>query len=390
MKLSSLDSSDDSAILRSTAADRRWTPDEGGGVCDIHDFGGVRWAWATRHVFAEALEGHFSLILEKSPPRVADLAMVQVERIGHHHHLETAQERRFRLYEGDRLIGIFGNRYATDVYEGRVLDLKKLHLLTASGIVGTVLSRHQDVGRPTSLSFVGYLGDSSGTRLNLKQLRFPGATKAGPSPAVILVVGTGMSTGKTTVTRKLLRALTARGLRAAGCKLTGSASPRDLYEMRATGAVFATDFSEYGLPSTWGESLADLIRVMDAMSAECARAGAELVVMELADGFLQPETEMLLESDEIRRRVRGVVVAGACSSSLLLATESLERRGLEVWAASGLVTNSPLFLREFTARSPVPVASSRGNASRLARIVSSKMKLQNLEERQVQAAAPAD
>jgi hypothetical protein len=191
----------------------------------------------------------------------------------------------------------------------------------------------------------------------------------------VLVVGTGMNTGKTTVTRKILRALTTDGVRVAGCKLTGSASPRDLHEMRASGAVFATDFSEYGFPSTYGEPLGELIRLMDVMTDACGRAGAELAVIEIADGFLQPETQMLLKSEELRRRVRGVVVAGACASSLLFATEFVQNAGLDVWAASGLITNSPLFVREFSARSAVPVASSRGSAGRLARIVIEKIAL---------------
>jgi hypothetical protein len=108
---------------------------------------------------------------------------------------------------------------------------------------------------------------------------------------------------------------------------------------------------------------------MDLMGLACGRAGAEIAMIEVADGLLQPETRMLLESDEIRSRVRGFVVAGACSSSLLFATEYLRNRGHEVWATSGLITNSPLFVREFTDRSPIPVASSRGSANRLARII---------------------
>jgi hypothetical protein len=181
-----------------------------------------------------------------------------------------------------------------------------------------------------------------------------------------------MSTGKTTVMRKILRAMATRGVRVAGCKLTGSASPRDLYEMKATGAVLATDFSDYGFPSTYGESLDELIRLMDQMGSACGRAGAEIAMIEIADGLMQPETRMLLESAEIRRRVRGVVVAATCSSSLLFATEFLGKLGHEVWAASGLITNSPLFVREFTERSPIPVVSSRGSANRLARIIVQK------------------
>jgi hypothetical protein len=382
-----LDSADPAEALQPPAAPALSASAVPLGKCEIHDFSSVKWAWAGRYLTGDVPDGKYSLLLDNSKPRPADVVVVRVERVGHHHHIETEQERRLRLYEGDRLVGVFGNRYATDVYEGRVLELKKLHLLTASGLIGTVVSRHHDVGRPTALSFVGYLAGSSGSRINLKELRFQPVVGLRPSPEVVLVVGTGMNTGKTTVTRKILRALAAGGVRVAGCKLTGSASPRDLYEMRATGAVLATDFSDYGFPSTYGEPLGELIRLMDVITDAGVRAGAQLVVAEIADGCLQPETQMLLESEEIRRRVRGVVVAGACSSSLLFATEFVQKAGLDVWAASGLATNSPLFVREFSARSPVPVVSSRGGAARLARIIVDKMAVGTRQERRWKASA---
>jgi hypothetical protein len=339
---------------------------------DVFDASAVSWAWAARGLKQEAAEKQYGLLLDHCRPAAGDTVVVQVDRIGHHLHMETEWERRLRLYEGDRLVGVFGNRYATDVYEGRVLEVRKLHLLTTSGLIGTVTCRNRNVGRPTTVTFLGYLADSNGHRVNTKRLRRQAAPPQGPSPDLVLVVGTGMSTGKTTVMRKILRAMAARGVRVAGCKLTGTASPRDLYEMKATGAVLATDFSDYGFPSTYGESLDDLVRLMDLMGAACGRAGAEIAMIEFADGLLQPETKMLLESDEVRRRVRGVVVAGACSSSLLFATEYLRKLGHEVWAASGLITNSPLFIREFTDRSPIVVASSRKSANRLARIIVKK------------------
>ena len=339
---------------------------------NVFDASDVSWAWAARGLKQESAEKGYGLLVDHGRPTAADVVVVQVDGIGHHQHIETEQERRLRLYEGDRLVSVFGNRYATDVYEGRVLEVRKLHLLTTSGLIGTVTCRNRNVGRPTTVKFLGYLADSHGHRVNTKSLRFPPAPLLGRPPDLVLVVGTGMSTGKTTVMRKILRAMASGGVRVAGCKLTGTASPRDLYEMKATGAVLATDFSDYGFPSTYGESLDDLIRLMDLMGAACGRAGAEIAMIEIADGLLQPETQMLLESDEIRRRVSGVVVAGSCSSSLLFATECLRKLGHEVWAVSGLITNSPLFVREFTDRSPVVVSSSRGSANRLARIIVKK------------------
>lgn len=334
--------------------------------------GAVHWAWAARGLKQEAADGKCGLLRDRNRPTAADVVLVQVDRIGHHQHLETEWQRRLRLYQGDLIVGVFGNRYATDVYEGRVLEARRLHLLTTSGLIGTVTSRNRNVGRPTTVKFLGYLADSEGHRINTKRLRFPAASSHDRSPDLVLIVGTGMNTGKTTVMRKILRAMVASGVRVAGCKLTGTASPRDLYEMKATGAILATDFSDYGFPSTYGEPLGELIRLIDLMGADCGRLGAEIAMIEIADGLLQPETRMLLQSEEVRRRIRGVIVAGACSSSLLFATEYLRKLGHDVWAVSGLITNSPLFVREFSDRSPVMVASSRGSANRLARLIVKK------------------
>jgi hypothetical protein len=339
---------------------------------DLFDARAVQWAWAARGLMQEAADRKYQLLVDHSRPLAADAVVVRVDRIGHHQHVETELQPRLRLYQGDLLVGVFGNRYATDVYEGRVLEARRLHLLTTSGLIGTVTSRNRNVGRPTTVKFVGYLADSEGHRINTKRLRFPGTPPQDRSPDIVLVVGTGMNTGKTTVMRKILRAMVASGVRVAGCKLTGTASPRDLYEMKATGAILATDFSDYGFPSTYGESLGELIRLMDLMGAACGRMGAEIAMIEIADGLLQPETQILLQSSEIRRRVRGIIVAGPCSSSALFATEYLRNFGHDVWAVSGLITNSPLFIREFNDRSPIAVASSRGSASRLARLIVKK------------------
>jgi hypothetical protein len=351
-----------------------------GDVCRIHDFSAVKWSWAARHLLEGTPPEEYRLDLDSLKPRPGDVALVQVDRIGHHHVLETRSDRRLRLYKGDRLICVFGDRYATDVYEGRVRDLGKLHLLTGSGLVGTVVARHRDVSHPTRLSFLGYLADRTGVRVNLKSRLFQPASRAARPLDVILVVGTGMSTGKTTVTRKVLQGLAARGLRVAGCKLTGTASPRDLCEYRATGAVHATDFSDFGFPSTYGASEAELVGLFDCMLDRCASNGAQTVVMEIADGILQRETRMVLRCDEIRNRVRGLILAAACSGSALFAADALDKLGLDVWAVSGLFTNAPLSVREFADQCSLPVASSRAGADRLVRMIQKRIGSESSQE----------
>jgi len=324
----------------------------------------VKWSWACRHVDREDWERKYTLLSESGLPRAADVVLASVEKIGHHRYLETDKARRLRLYRGDLLLCAFGNRYATEVWEGRVLEptrKNKLHLLSGSGMVGTVVSRHKDIEPPTAVSLVGYLTDSRGSRVNLRDLchAFHPEQPSEQAANVIVVAGTGMSTGKTTVMRRILHELVLRGFRVAGCKLTGTASPRDLYEMRSTGALLATDFSDYGFPSTYGAAIPELTALFDCMVEASSRLQSDIIVMEIADGFLQRETRMLLDSEDFRRRVRGVIVAAPCPGSALCATDYIEKAGLDVWAVSGLITNSPLFMQEFSSRSSVRVASSR-------------------------------
>ena len=345
---------------------------------ELLDFRSVKRSWLCRMLPNGYEEREHYLLSERTKPRPADVALVRVNEIGHHRYVETDLERRLRLYEGDRVLCVFGNRYATDVYEGLVLGAKRLHVLTGSGMIGTVVSRNRGTSRPTTVSLLGYLADIDGLRVNLKRIRYGAPPSASSVPSLILVVGTGMTTGKTTVTRKLLQALAARGIAVAGCKLTGTASPRDLYEMRATKALHATDFSDYGFPSTYGAEAEELRGLADRMLDACARKGSDVVVAEIADGILQRETQMLIGSVELKSRVAGVVLAGSCSASALYGVEVLKKTGLDVWAVSGLITNSPLFVREFAAHSSVAVASSRSDGQRLAKIVMRQMAAKGL------------
>ncbi len=330
---------------------------------------GVKWSWACR---ALDLESPFSLMAPDGPPRVGEVALVRIDAVGHHQRVTTSRHGKLRLYAGDYLIGLFGNRYATDGYEGEVQTSSDLHMLTDAGMIGTVLSRSQSVKTPTRLSLVGYLESDSqpGSRINLKGLLGPSedAEIQGPSN-VLLVVGTRMNSGKTTSAARLIKALMRRGVRVAACKLTGSVCQNDLGELRATGAVAVRDFSDYGYPSTYKVSAEELRGLASAILADVDVARPDVIVMEIADGLLQRETQMLIHDEQLRRRVDGVLLTATCAASGLFGIEHLEGTGHRVVAVSGLITNSPLAVREFHARSEVPVASSSEDGEGLARVV---------------------
>ncbi|MEL6613093.1 MAG: hypothetical protein AAFQ53_13420, partial [Bacteroidota bacterium] len=328
----------------------------------------VRWPWACRALDRTGLR----LIPDDgAAPSVGDLVVVEVVRVRNHTGLVAATNERLRLYEGTRFVGVLGHRYATDAFEAEfdatpLAERDTLHLVTNGGMVSVVQSRAAGVKAPTELRFLGYVATPDGARINTKtRLAPPVGTLAPVSlPPVLLGVGSGMNAGKTTSVVRMVQALVRRGVRVAVCKVTGSVSHRDLFEMQATGACFARDFSDYGYPSTYLASEDEIRALFRRMMADAAQTAPDVIVVEIADGVLQRETAWLLADDEVRTATAGVVLATGCALSAIAGLVEVESYGHEVVAVTGCLTSAPLFVREFASRRPdVTVASSAGDRS---------------------------
>src|SRR3954471_15411774 len=126
----------------------------------------AKFSFVTRNVDVRAL----TLTSVRRQPSQGDLVVARVASLGQHRALEDRHGRRLRLYVGDLVVGAFGNRYATDFYEGYVPDGPHTHLLTAGGVIGTVASSHGRRGAPTALEVIGALADTAGTSLNLTDI----------------------------------------------------------------------------------------------------------------------------------------------------------------------------------------------------------------------------
>jgi hypothetical protein len=326
----------------------------------------IKWTWACRVL------GHTALRLDTHPrpsPVPGDVGLFQVDELGHHRSIVTVDNRKLRIYPGDQIVAVFGNRYATDAYEAEVQDLTDVSLLTGGGMVGTVHSRHESVGNPTSLSCLGLLIDDAGRRVNTKVACFHPATPRDQARNLVVVIGTAMNTGKTTVASKLVRVLSARGLRVATFKLTGSVSNRDQDELRAAQARSVADFSDHGFPSTYLCSRDELVALFTTALADIEKVGADVTVMEIADGILQRETAMLIAEPTVHAAVSGVVLTADSAPAALFALDRLGRAGYRVIAVSGTITSAPLAAHEFERHSPVSVVSSADDGSRLGQTV---------------------
>ncbi len=326
---------------------------------------GTKWSWALRRLIRG--EAFLDARVPAAPARVGDVVVVRVEKLGYHSSIVVTDNRKIRIYPGDLLVGVLGNRYATDAYEAEVEGRDELSLLTAGGMVGTIRSSHREMGRGTSVSFVGSVVDPHGIPVNLKERLFrPTARDTSGAGPLLVVVGTGMNSGKTTVLSQTLHGLSRQGLRVAAGKLTGSVSNRDVDEMRGADAVSVYDFSDYGFPSTYLADPAELSLLWRELLAVSGESRPDLTILEIADGVLERETALILRDPQFRQRVTGVLVAADCPLSALGAVEELRKLGYPVLGVSGAFTSAPLFVREFSDHGDVPVLPSTGVGTELA------------------------
>ena len=279
-------------------------------------------------------------------PGTGDVAAARLEKIGKNTRLELADGRLATLHEGDLLAVVFGNRYATEQFEGYArVDGDRCDLLSVGGLCGIVMSRHGGVAEPSRLRLLGAFADRDGRPLSLRDHALPALT-GWTRPIVTLVCGTSMDAGKTHTATSLIVGLRRGGRQVAGIKLTGTAAGRDTWSYADGGARPALDFTDGGLPSTYLCTLQELLDLHHLLLGRAAAGGATHAVIEIADGVLQTETAALLRSREFMATVDQVVFATGDPVGAAGGVEILRRWEIEPVAISKLVSMSPLGMRE--------------------------------------------
>jgi hypothetical protein len=291
-------------------------------------------------------------------PKIGDLIVAEVVKVGKHSAIEDRTGLTGRIFPGDRIVGAFGNRYATDQYEGYIprRPSRQCDLLSVGGVCGIVASRHAQVRAPTRLRVLGLVGDGQGHPINQRAFGVEVEPHAATG-SVILVVGASMNSGKTTLAGALVRGLDRAGLRVAAAKLTGTAADKDPRYYRSCGASPVLDFVDAGLPSTYMLDPDDLHQLVSRLVSRLWATGPDMVVLEVADGIFQRETAMLLRSPEFRSIVDHVFFAANDSLSAESGARLLREHGLPLRAISGLATMGPLLVQETEAATGLPCLS---------------------------------
>ena len=311
-------------------------------------------AYTTRHVPRD--RAHH--LLKSACPVAGDLVLARVARLGQHEHIERADGRRARMWEGDEIIVAYGNRYAPDQFEAYVPDdLGPCHLVAGGGVAARVVAQHGAMKLATQIVPLGLLADIAGDPLNLADWALPPVRLTRPKPRVLAVLGSSMNAGKTTTAAAMIRGWAQTGHAVGAAKVTGTGAGGDRWAMVDAGARIVLDFTDAGYPSTFGLSPQRIAKLLDLLVGHLAGANVETVVVELADGLLQDDTSALVESETFRRLVEGIVFASNSAMGAKSGADWLRARNLPLLAISGVLTTSPLAAREAAKATGLPVLS---------------------------------
>lgn len=295
-------------------------------------------------------------------PQAGDVAIFRVLSIGKHKAIQNDLGKNSYIFEGDYIMAAFGNRYATNQFEGYVPDavMPQYQILGQGGCIGVLKSMHakfENIGA-TELKLVGYAVNSKKEVINThylkeKELEFkPGRPR---DYEVILSVGSSMDSGKTTSAAYLCRGLKNAGNKVAFIKLTGTVFSKDKRFVRDCGAHIAVDFSNLGFPSTYMYSRQQILNVFEGLLNKVESINPDFVVVEIADGLLQRETNMLLTDGEFMSTVDHIMLSCGDSLGVLSGLDYLDRINFQPFAISGLINASPLLCGEIKSATQIPL-----------------------------------
>lgn len=294
-------------------------------------------------------------------PRAGDVVLARVDVIGHHSWLERPDGRRALLFAGDEIVVAYGARYATDQFEAEVPDdLGPCHLVAGGGLAGRVIGSHASVGSPTRITPLGLLADPDGAVLNLRSSAtvIPRADAVPNHPPVIVVVGTSMNSGKTTSAASLVRGLRRAGKRVGAAKVTGTGAGNDRWHLIDSGAAVVLDFTDAGLGTTYQVPHEDLVATYFGLLGALTESGADVAVVEIADGVAHHETARLLRDAAVNATIGHVVFSSGDALGALAGVTLLRSWDLTVAAVTGVMTASPLAQREASTLLDVPVVAT--------------------------------
>ncbi len=318
----------------------------------------IKKAKASYNVRNVDLKSATQLLNGNLQPEIGDVVLARIKVIGQHQKIELGTGRRAGLHVGDEIIVCYGSRYAPDQFESYIPDsLEPCHLVAGGGIASISVNRHSKMKPPTSIEPLGILADHTGKRINIANWALPSVITKHNRPHTVAVLGTAMNAGKTTTAAGIVRTLAQHGFRVGAAKVTGTGSGGDRWKMVDAGAYKVLDFTDAGVPTTFGVPFQQLETIFDILVSQLISQESDVIVLEVADGVYQQETAELIASDFFLEKVDNIIFAAPDGFGAAVGVNILRKLGHSVLAVSGLINASPLAIREAKTVLDLPILS---------------------------------
>ncbi len=275
--------------------------------------------------------------LEKIKWKTGDYVIGKITSTGNvQMKIELTNGRMRSFMKEDLVAGALGERYATLEATGSWREVEEdgiMHLLTGGGLIGKCTSKSVYLPNLIEIEYMGHMirddkvckMDDFVKTVPFKKFNLP----------VILLVGTSMSAGKTTVARIIVNQLKRAGLQIVAGKLTGACRYRDTLSLKDVGASHIVDFVDIGLPSSiyprekFRKKLVQLLSRIQEIQADVA-------VIELGASPLEPYNGDIA-FEELKNSIKCTVL---CASDPYAVYGVMKSFNLKPDIVSGIATNT--------------------------------------------------
>lgn len=263
---------------------------------------GALQSYITRQVPPSAIGG---LLDETHNPRPGDLILASIHCLGEIRCLEDHRGQTRPIGEDDLLILAYGNYQNLEFYDAISPERLELSdLVTSAGLVSSITCWHHTLGYPTRIAPIGFLANSQGGRLNLRD--FGLRTSPCDERARTYVL---MGAGEDTLAEMVMR-LARQGQRVGVLRISGESSAHQYESLRQHGARWVVDFADAGFSSTYLLASNDLLGIFLSLHNYLCTQGATTVVVEVQGPLKQRESRLLIGSPLFRATVDGMLIAG--------------------------------------------------------------------------------
>ncbi len=260
--------------------------------------------------------------------------------------LELPSGRMSKLKKDDIIAVALGNRMGLKGFIGHLPKTLKtgdvIHLLNFGGVAGVCTSANKhEVGEPLRIRVLGGI-TRKGKLLNIGQATlFKPEKNLKKHAPLIIVTGTGMDSGKTTVAVEITKTLTRMGMKLAGTKLTGVGAQRDLFKMADYGVYEAVSFVDAGIPSTACLDNDLIVEVSKGAINHLSKKDPDAIIVEFGDGLMgKYGVKAILEDKQIQKDVYLHIGCAQDPVGAIKLAEGCADIGLPIDVISGPVTDN--------------------------------------------------